>query len=362
MGATGPTIRQARYLIAVADAGTYKKAAALVADGANSRGAMRLVKRFGDTIGSPEPLVSADRRGNVRLTETGRDVLPLARRVVDAADALRDAGVTPLFSSYPVIAARLIAARPELLEDGQLALKDVHDSNRAQGGIEIVRRVAEGNLDIAVAPSRLANRFPDLTERPLYSWGLRIALPRDHALADVDQVSPHDLTDLRFVATPPFHRSRQLLESAFTLERLIPEILMESRDQTLLLEIAQNSQSLAAAIPDDVSRPDGKIDPLLVSRGQAVSGAYSVYYRAGTVGTPTSRRRTRINELVEEIVRLLGDLTLDEVADELGCSRSHVDAIIGAGDLPILQLSPDRAVVSRWALNAYLRRMHGEDR
>jgi uncharacterized protein (DUF433 family) len=53
-------------------------------------------------------------------------------------------------------------------------------------------------------------------------------------------------------------------------------------------------------------------------------------------------------------------LTLDELADELGCTRCDVDAIIERGELPLLRLAPDRELVPRMALDAYQRRLRGE--
>jgi hypothetical protein len=54
-------------------------------------------------------------------------------------------------------------------------------------------------------------------------------------------------------------------------------------------------------------------------------------------------------------------LTLGELADELGwCTKAEVEALLADRKLPTLKLSEEETVVSRWALEAYQRRVNGE--
>lgn len=53
-------------------------------------------------------------------------------------------------------------------------------------------------------------------------------------------------------------------------------------------------------------------------------------------------------------------LTIQEVADELGCQKRNVYKLIENRKLPALKLSERNTVVSRWALEAYQRRINGQ--
>lgn len=52
-------------------------------------------------------------------------------------------------------------------------------------------------------------------------------------------------------------------------------------------------------------------------------------------------------------------LTIQEVADELDCQKRNVYKLIENRKLPALKLSERNTVVSRWALEAYQRRING---
>jgi DNA-binding transcriptional LysR family regulator len=299
---TNPTVEQARAFIAAADAPTYKEAAKRLPSGTDSIRVQRLVRRLAKAIGS-DPLVVSDWRGVLTLTEAGRDALEMARRFVDAGDALHLTPGRLLFSAYPVIATRLVAARPDLIEGPKpLELFEISEVSRNDGGAELVRRVASGRLDIAIAPAGMAGAERTLREHPLYTWSLRIALPQAHPKANSESVTPADVADLRFVVAPRGHLSRELVEGAFNVAGMKLNVLLEAESQFFMNQVAHKSRSLAAAIPDDAFGTTGRrIGPVLTSHGKTLGGNYAIYVRKGRVGAARSRREQQIDAMVKQI-------------------------------------------------------------
>jgi DNA-binding transcriptional LysR family regulator len=295
---------QARCFVALADTLNAREAAALVGDGMTPRGVTKHVERLAETIGSM-PFTDATWRGEISLTGEGRDALPLVRRFLAATNALYSLRTRPLVSTYPAIAGRLIARRPDLIEQQQLILDDISDAHRRGGGRELVRRTADSEVDIAIAPSGLSATVEGVTESPLYAWRLRIVLPRRHAKAKAKMVTPAELANLRFVASPPFYRSRQRLNAAFQVARVELDVAFENTNQRVLQEMATNSAHLAAAIPDDAFNGAEKIGPVLHDAAGEITGEYAIYVRSSRDELNPSPREVEVDRLIKEIHKAL---------------------------------------------------------
>lgn len=284
-----PTVEQARAFCAVAVSSTYREAAERLGL-SDHIPVIRRVGRFTQAMARGR-LVTAHYTGQVELTAAGHDAYPLARRLVQASDALVRSGresVRIRFSAYPAIVQRLAREVPALLEQLPIELYDVSDATRRDRGRGLVQRTADGEIDLVVAPAHPdVSGLEDLEEEVLYRWRLRAILPKRHPLRVRDHVAPRELTasGLNVVGAPRGHHSRELLEAAYASDRLPLAISFVSTNQVLLIEIARNSNGLAAVLPDDAEgKPDADLGPeLTLSDGSPLSGLYSLYYRrAGT--------------------------------------------------------------------------------
>jgi DNA-binding transcriptional LysR family regulator len=201
-------LRQLRYFVAVADAGTFVHAAERLHIGqpAVSQQVGRLERELGVR------LFERTTR-NVRLTPAGEKLLPEARAVLAAAERLRtvaaEAAVDPgavlrlgtshglgdrlyrvldeLASAAPGLAVRLVRARQE----------------------ERLAAVRAGELDAAFV--RVVESAPGLELVPVWREPLVVALPARHPLAGHDTVRLDQLGELPVRLAPPsnnppFHR------------------------------------------------------------------------------------------------------------------------------------------------------------
>lgn len=298
------TIEQARGFCAVASAQSY----ILAAERLGLEGhvpLIRLVGRLGEAVGRG-PLVSANSKGKVTVTAVGLEILPAAQRLVAAADGILDARAEIRFSAYPSIAARVATRCPQLLDaDLPLVLNDVSEVSRDDGGRTLVRNVADGVLDLAIAPTGLTDEG-ELAERFLYTWALRIVPPEtgDHPLAGRRTVTPADVARYRIAASPPGHKSRALLEGAFALDKIPLDVDLSSSSQEVLRSAAMTGR-FVAVIPDDAFE-DPEIGPCLVVDRKPIGGDYALYLRRRSTDEATGRRDVAIEQAAAAIVDALG--------------------------------------------------------
>jgi DNA-binding transcriptional LysR family regulator len=282
---TGPTVEQAQAFCAVADASSYKQAAANMGLSEHVT-LVRLVSRFTKALNHGQ-LLEQESKGRVRLTAIGSRVLPAARAFVESDSELRELRPEIRFSAYPTIAGRMARECPELLEqEVPLVLKNISEANRQDGGWRLVHDVASGRLDMAIAPAHLPEER--LTERPLYSWRLRVILPEDEESEPVrklgrrKRVTPADIVNFRIAVAPAGHKSRELLRQAFEMADVNLKIALESPNQEFLQAVAQGGKQHVAVLPDDAFDAQGvKHAPSLYVRGseRKFGGEYALYMR-----------------------------------------------------------------------------------
>ena len=193
-----PTLQQFRYLVAVADALHFSRAADTVHVTQPTLSAQ--LKELEGKLGVQ--LVERSRSG-VMLTPIGAEVAARARAVLrDVADivTLARAGDDPLsatmrvgvvgsLGSYflPLVIPALHAAHPKLtfyVREGTAA--------------DLLGRLRDGALDALFFPLPLD--APDLTAAPLFHEPLLVVMPADHPLAAYDTV-PRDALSGEVVTT-----------------------------------------------------------------------------------------------------------------------------------------------------------------
>jgi DNA-binding transcriptional LysR family regulator len=201
-------LRQLRYFVAVADAGTFVHAAERLHIGqpAVSQQVGRLERELGVR------LFERTTR-HVRLTPAGERLLPEARAVLAAADRLRT--VAAEAASDPGAVLRLGTSHG--LGDRLYRVLDELASAAPGVSVRLVRSrqeerlaaVRAGELDAAFV--RVLESAPGVELVPVWSEPLVVALPERHPLAAHPTIRVHQLGELPVrlappPKNPPFHR------------------------------------------------------------------------------------------------------------------------------------------------------------
>ena len=219
-------LQQLRYVCAIADTGSFSRAAeqCQVAQPSLSQQILKLEDELG------AKLFDRLARGT-RLTEAGRAFLPHARIILSQMDAARSSvqdkfadthgsvtvGVIPTIAPYwmPRCASSFVRHYP------QAKLRVVEE--KTPDLIEALRSLA---IDLAILAMPLRQKdfqlFPILTE-PLFA-----VLPANHPLAGSSSLALRELRGESFVMLRDGHCFRDLSISACSRARVTPRIAFES--------------------------------------------------------------------------------------------------------------------------------------
>ena len=196
-----PTLRQLRYLIALAEQGHFGRAASRL--GISQPSLSLQIGNLEDLLG----LRLVERgRGPVALTPAGREVVSRARRVRDEVQGLVDLaasmgsglvgtlrlGTTPTIGPYllPSVVARLHADFPDLrLYVRESAPRPLRDALLA------------GDHDLIL--TQLPEPGADLVSHRLFREPLTLAVPSDHALAAEPHLDPAQIAGLSILGLSP---------------------------------------------------------------------------------------------------------------------------------------------------------------
>jgi LysR family hydrogen peroxide-inducible transcriptional activator len=217
-------IHQLRYFVAVADEGSFSRAAAKVrvAQPSLSQQIRKLEAELG------QPLFDRLPR-SVVLTEAGRCLLEYARQILASiGDARRSvdelkgkiAGDVAV-GAIPTIAPYVL---PELVVTFQKHYPDVtlHIVEDVTAGI--TRRIEAGELDVALAST--CQQSPTLRVELLGKEPLLALVPERHPLAKQTVVSFDDLKSQRFLLLHEMHCLSQQVHHLLESRRLLPEVAL----------------------------------------------------------------------------------------------------------------------------------------
>ena len=217
-------LHQLRYFVAVADEGSFSRAAAKVRVAQPSLS--QQIRKLEAEIG--QPLFDRLPR-SVVLTEAGRCLLEYARQILasigDArrcVDELKGKIAGDLaVGAIPTIAPYVL---PELVVTFQNHYPDVtlHIVEDVTEGI--TRRIEAGELDVALAST--CQRSPTLRVELLGREPLLALVPEGHPLAKQTVVSFDDLKSQRFLLLHEMHCLSQQVHHLLESRRLLPEIAL----------------------------------------------------------------------------------------------------------------------------------------
>ena len=226
-------INQLRYVCAIAETGSFSRAAERchVAQPSLSQQVLKLEEDLGAKL--------FDRLGrSVRLTEAGRGFLPHARSILHQMEAARTgvedkrtdvrgsvaAGVIPTIAPYlmPSYIAAFARKHPEA------KLRLVEETTPV-----LVESLRNLSIDLAILALPLRHKefemFPLLTE-PLFA-----VLPKDHPRAAAKSMALKDLRGEPFVMLRDGHCFRDLSVATCARARITPRIAFESGQFSSLL-------------------------------------------------------------------------------------------------------------------------------
>ena len=188
-------LHQIRYFLAVAETGTFTRAAkkCFVSQPSLSQQLIKLEHELG------QPLF--DRLGRrAELTEGGQRFLDRARGILfeveDAVRAVRDDGRSGRvrLGVLPSIGPYLL---PEVLKRARAVLPDLSVTIHEDFRTHLIEQISAGRLDLFLGS--LPPEKPELEVEHLFFEDLMVALSADHPLASAHRVRPQDLEDQKLI-------------------------------------------------------------------------------------------------------------------------------------------------------------------
>ncbi|HWJ11662.1 MAG TPA: LysR family transcriptional regulator [Nocardioides sp.] len=238
-------LQQMRYVVAVAELGSFTRAAerCFVVQSALSHQVARLEQELGARL-----FHRTSRQ--VRLSPAGEAFLPVARQCLDAADraAAEVAAATgeirgPLsVGVIPTVAAVDVPATLRAFRAEHPAVQ-VRFANGSSD--ELVRRVAEGRLDLAFLGLPEDRVVTGVSSRLLARDRHCLVVAPEHPLAGRRRLRLEGLVDETFVDFPAASPGRQQSDLAFERSRLTREVAFEVSDMLLMGRILRAGLAVA---------------------------------------------------------------------------------------------------------------------
>ncbi len=209
MSGDGPTLKQLRYLVALADAGQFRLAAEKCGIAQPSLSVQ--IQNLEESVGTR---LLERRRTGVILTPVGRDVVERARRVllevqgiVDSSSVSADTlsgtvrlGVKPTLGPYLL---------PRVIAEFQVAYPDLKLYIREDAPHELEAELIRGTHDVVLAQLPVASS--DLVVERLFREPVYLAVSASHPLAGRTDVAIEDLRGLPILSlTPDYHLHDQV--------------------------------------------------------------------------------------------------------------------------------------------------------
>ncbi len=218
-------LHQLRYVCAVADTGTFSRAAERcgIAQPSLSQQILKLEEEVGAKL--------FDRLGRgIRLTEAGRGFLPHARSVLEQIDLARTSISSTQAISGSVSLGAIPTVAPYLIPRYTVAFSKLHPDARLRIVEETTPVLIESLRDLSIDFALLALplRHKDLNLVPVRTEPLLAALPETHPLAGRASLALTELRGEPFVMLRDGHCFRDLSLQVCGSARVHPQIAFES--------------------------------------------------------------------------------------------------------------------------------------
>ena len=283
-------LRQLEYLVAVADEGSFTRAAQRlhVAQPGVSAQIRRLERELGHEL--------LDRAGGVRPTAVGAAVLPHARAALAAVAQARHAvddlsGLVQGRVAMGVVTSYVEPDVPTLLGDFREAHPGVEIVLSEASTDVLVAGLRDGTLDLALVSLPAAD-IDGLETRVVTEEALVAAVGPEHPLAGRDAVGLRSLRDLALISLPRGTGLRSLLDDACSAAGFAPRIALEAGDPGVLARLAARGLG-AAIVPASLAAGfAGELRAVPIVRPE-LRGALALAWRAGGPASPAGRALVR---------------------------------------------------------------------
>lgn len=252
-------LRQLRYLVALAEEGSFTRAAAAVhiAQPAVSQ----QIRRLEDELGLA--LVERTTR-RVTLTDAGELLVIRARRILSELEAAEKElqALSGMYAGHVTIGAMHTMGPVDL----SLALAlfterhpNVQFTVREHSSEEMAEMLRVDELDLAFLSVTERIESHGLGLHQLVSEELVVLLPRSHPLGERREVRMAELADQPFISFRIGARLRELLMSAGRQARFEPRVTLESNDSQRVRQLVSRGLGVAILPRSDAERPGADV-------------------------------------------------------------------------------------------------------
>jgi LysR family transcriptional regulator, hydrogen peroxide-inducible genes activator len=276
-------LQQLRYFCAIADTGSFSRAAQKTH--VSQPSLSQQIRKLEDELGAR----LFDRLGRtVELTELGRAFLPRARAVLRELETARSDVVEKKKSISGPISVGVIPTiapyfLPPILATFSRKYPEVHVSVAEEITQLLLERLRAGTMDAAIVALPLQARSHEFLSFPLMAEKLYAVLPKQHALAKRQAVSLDELQDDPFLLLRDGHCFRETAVAACKRARLNPKIIFESGQFSSILSMV--SAGLGVSIVPAMAlekRPGCRYVPLADERAARTIGVVTLNGRSLT--------------------------------------------------------------------------------
>ena len=279
------SFRQMRAFSAVARAGSFTAASRQIS--LTQSAVSMLVQQLEEALG----VQLFDRGSAVTLTEAGRQLLPLARRILDDLNQVVE-GASDLRSlrtgMLRVVAPQMLACTwiASVLGEFEAAHPEIGLRVTDTTTDDVVGTVRRGEVELGVGPERPAGE--DITRSFLMDVPIRMVCPARHPLAARRAVSWDELRDERWVIySSQFNRHLERILQAHDAS-LSMQTAAEVGYLTTALALVGVGSGLAA-VPDYARMFAGNFDVRFVPlRGPEIRRQFFIYQRRGMALSPAA--------------------------------------------------------------------------
>jgi DNA-binding transcriptional LysR family regulator len=188
-------------------------------------------------------------KGRPVLTKFGEAFLPYAENVLvsiaDGKKALGQmldvvSGMVSLGYIYSISSDFL----PKVISDFQKQSGNANISFQFYQGIKehVLKKLEDGTLDLAIASFPGAGTIGSF---PLFTQELFLVVPRDHPLAQRDEVSLSDVREEPFIIAQPDSGLRDFTDSLFKRTRITPKVAYEVEECNAMVAFVSSKQGIA---------------------------------------------------------------------------------------------------------------------
>ncbi|MFB9267624.1 LysR substrate-binding domain-containing protein [Bradyrhizobium erythrophlei] len=246
------TLQHLRFAVTASDAGSLRKAAHFLA--VRHSILSRAIGQFEHLVGAA---LFERSSGGVRPTPAGRDVLRIARFILEQVDVLfetgrataaGEAGHLAIGFCMSVLAGNL---RATLLEFKR-CYPEVEITTVERSHSHLLNALQNGTLDVVIASERLASTAM-IRVLPLWSERILISLPANHELATREVIYSTDLRDQSVLLSPqdPGRELEELLISKLLLCESRPKIERHEVSRSVVKSLVSMGLGVTLALESD---------------------------------------------------------------------------------------------------------------